>query len=107
MDEARREVMAELDNEWHTLRHGNPVPGLYPQTGIETVKVRGHSQVVGDKTITKYEIVVTDEGEVVGTYHVVAEEKLGDFSSGYGGDAEDDPEDDPEDDGDDAPGEDS
>jgi hypothetical protein len=83
MEEARREVMAELDNEWHTLRHGNPVPGLYPQTGIETVKVRGHSEVVGEKTITKYEIVVTDEGEVVGTYHVVAEEKLGDYSSGY------------------------
>lgn len=75
--------MAELDNEWHTLRHGNPVPGLYPQTGIEVVKVRGHSRVVGEKTVTTYEIVVTDEGEVVGRYHVVAEEKLGDYHSGY------------------------
>ena len=37
MEESKREVMAELDNEWHTLRLGNPVPGLYPQTGAEAI----------------------------------------------------------------------
>lgn len=45
MEEQRREVIRELDNEWHTLKHGNPVPGLYPQTGTELVKVRGSSRI--------------------------------------------------------------
>lgn len=83
MEESKREVMAELDNEWHTLRYGNPVPGLYPQTGAEVVKVRGSSTEVGDQVITTYEIVVMDEGRVVGTYKVVAEEELPDFVKGY------------------------
>jgi hypothetical protein len=69
-----REVLSELDNEWHLLRHGNPVPGLYPQTGAEMVKVRGSSRIEGDRSITRYEIVVSDEGTVVGRYWVVADE---------------------------------
>ena len=75
-EDSRREVLAELDSEWHTLRHGNPVPGLYPQTGAETVRVRGESHVHGDQTYTRYEIIVTDRGHVVGRYTVVAEEDL-------------------------------
>lgn len=83
-DEDRRELLSELDNEWHTLKHGNPVPGLYPQTGTETVKVRGSSRVENDRTITTYEVIVLDEGDVVGRYRVLAEERIGDFSVGYG-----------------------
>lgn len=82
-EDSRREIISELDNEWHTLRHGNPVPGLYPQTGTETVKVRGSSRVEDTKTITTYEIVVTDEGVVVGRYRVIAEETFGDYRTGY------------------------
>lgn len=73
-DARDRELLSELDNEWHTLKHGNPVPGLYPQTGAETVKVRGESRVENEKAITRYEIVVTDEGNMVGHYWIVAEE---------------------------------
>jgi hypothetical protein len=73
-DARDRELLSELDNEWHALKHGNPVPGLYPQTGAETVQVRGASRIEGEKAITRYEIVVTDEGVVVGQYWVVAEE---------------------------------
>ena len=73
-DSRDRELLSELDNEWHTLKHGNPVPGLYPQTGVEVAKVRGSSRIEGEKAITRYEIVVTDEGAVVGRYWVVAEE---------------------------------
>jgi hypothetical protein len=83
MEEQRREVISELDNEWHTLKHGNPVPGLYPQTGTEVVKVRGSSRIEDDQSITTYEIVVSDQGEVVGRYRVVAEEQLADYDSGY------------------------
>jgi hypothetical protein len=85
-DEERRELLSELDNEWHTLRHGNPVPGLYPQTGTEIAKVRGSSRVEGDRSITTYEIIVTERGEVVGRYRVVAEEAIADYDVGYGAD---------------------
>jgi len=83
MEDSRREVIMELDSEWHRLKYGNPIPGLYPQTGAEVVKVRGSSSVMEDRTVTRYEIVVTDQGKVVGTYKVVAEEALADYSSGY------------------------
>lgn len=86
-EEQHREVLSELDNEWHTLRHGNPVPGLYPQTGTETVKVRGSSRVEDDHTITTYEIIVTDAGTVIGRYRVLAEEQLADYRSGYQGES--------------------
>lgn len=78
-DESSREVLASLDNEWHEIKGWNPVPGLFPQTGAETVKVRGSSEEHGETTVTRYEIVVVDEGKVVGRYRVVAEEKLGDY----------------------------
>ncbi len=94
-DESRREILSELDNEWHTLKHGNPVPGLYPQNGTETVKVRGNSTVVENGTVTTYEIVVTDQGVVVGRYRVIAEETSGDYHSGYDGEDADDPGNDP------------
>lgn len=80
-----RELLSELDNEWHALKHGNPVPGLYPQTGTESVHVRGESHVDGEQTVTTYEIIVTDGGEVVGRYRVIAEEKLADYATGYSG----------------------
>ncbi len=83
----KQELLSELDNEWHTLKHGNPVPGLYPQTGTEIVRVRGESNVVGEQTVTTYEIVVTDGGEVVGRYRVIAEEKVADYATGYSGEA--------------------
>lgn len=83
MEEQRREVISELDNEWHTLKHGNPVPGLYPQTGTELVKVRGSSRIEEDQSITTYEIVVSDGGNVVGRYRVIAEEQLADYEAGY------------------------
>lgn len=82
-EDARRELISELDNEWHTLKHGNPVPGLYPQTGTEVVKVRGSSRVESDKTLTTYEIIVSDEGVVIGRYRVIAEETLADYRTGY------------------------
>lgn len=82
-EDARRELISELDNEWHTLKHGNPVPGLYPQTGTEVVKVRGSSRVETDKTLTTYEIIVSDEGAVIGRYRVIAEETLADYRTGY------------------------
>ncbi len=88
MEEQRREVISELDNEWHTLKHGNPVPGLYPQTGTELVKVRGSSRIEDDQSITTYEIVVSDGGTVVGRYRVIAEEQLADYEAGYGTDEE-------------------
>lgn len=78
-NESGKELLASLDNEWHEIKGWNPVPGLFPQSGAETVKVRGSSQEVGDKTVTRYEIVVLDEGSVVGHYRVVAEEFLGDY----------------------------
>lgn len=82
-DDQRREVLAELDNEWHTLRLGNPVPGLYPQTGTEVAKVRGSSRFEDGRTHTTYEIVVTSAGHVVGRYHVVADEIAADYTPGY------------------------
>ena len=88
-EEERRELLSELDNEWHTLKHGNPVPGLYPQNGTETVKVRGSSRIENERTITTYEIVITDSGEVVGRYRVIAEEKIADYGVGYGTDETD------------------
>jgi hypothetical protein len=87
MDESHREVISELDNEWHTLKHGNPVPGLYPQTGTEQVRVRGNSGVEDDRTVTTYEIIVTDGGEIMGRYRVIAEEALAEYSTGYGSEA--------------------
>jgi hypothetical protein len=89
-ESGRREILSELDNEWHTLTHGNPIPGLYPQTGTETVKVRGSSRIEGDQTITTYEVVVTDAGRVVGRYRVLAEETLADYTPGYREDTEED-----------------
>lgn len=88
MEEQRREVISELDNEWHTLKHGNPVPGLYPQTGTELVKVRGSSRIEAEQSITTYEIVVSDGGTVVGRYRVIAEEQLADYDAGYKTDEE-------------------
>jgi len=88
MEEQRREVISELDNEWHTLTHGNPVPGLYPQTGTELVKVRGSSRIEDDQSITTYEIVVSDGGTIVGRYRVIAEEQLVDYEAGYTTDEE-------------------
>lgn len=88
MEEQRREVISELDNEWHTLTHGNPVPGLYPQTGTELVKVRGSSRIEDDQSITTYEIVVSDGGTIVGRYRVIAEEQLVDYEAGYKTDEE-------------------
>lgn len=88
MEEQRREVISELDNEWHTLKHGNPVPGLYPQTGTELVKVRGSSRIEAQQSITTYEIVVSDGGTVVGRYRVIAEEQLADYDAGYKTDEE-------------------
>ncbi|MFA7566821.1 MAG: hypothetical protein WCY01_07315 [Alkalispirochaeta sp.] len=90
-EEQRRELISELDNEWNTLKHGNPIPGLYPQNGTETVKVRGTSWIEEDHTVTQYELVVTDAGKVVGRYRVLAEEVLADYSSGYSPSEDDDP----------------
>lgn len=87
-DEDHRELLSELDNEWHTLKHGNPVPGLYPQTGTEVVKVRGSSHLEDDRTVTTYEVIVSERGEVVGRYRVIAEEVLADYGVGYGADDE-------------------
>ena len=82
-EEGRQELLTSLDNEWHEIKSWNPVPGLFPQTGAETVKVRGTSEEVGDTTITRFEIVVLDDGEVVGHYKVVAEEKLGNYTDRF------------------------
>ncbi len=60
------------------------------QNGTETVKVRGESRVEGDRTLTQYEIVMTDGGVVVGRYRVLAEEVLADYRSGYTDGGEDD-----------------
>ncbi len=83
-DETTRELLAELDNEWHTLKHGNPVPGLYLQTGAETVRVRGHSEVIEEQIVTNYEILVLDEGKVIGKYTVRAEELADEVEESYG-----------------------
>jgi len=88
-EEDHKELLSELDNEWHTLKHGNPVPGLYPQTGTEVVKVRGSSRIEEDRTITSYEVIVTESGQVVGRYRVIAEEVLADYGVGYGSDESD------------------
>lgn len=69
-----KEVIANLDSGWHKLKHGNPIPSFYPQSGVENVMVRGSSEFVGELLVTNYEIVVTDDGKVVGTYTVRAEE---------------------------------
>ncbi len=82
-DESKRELLTELDNEWHTLKHGNPIPGLYIQTGAETVRVRGNSEVYGNHVVTSYEIVVLDEGKVIGTYTVRAEEDTDEVERSY------------------------
>jgi hypothetical protein len=82
-DLKENEVLAELNNEWNTLKLGNPIPGLYVQTGTEVVRVRGSSQVVGEVILTKYEIIITDNGKVVGSYHVTAEESAEDVERGY------------------------
>ncbi|HUX21678.1 MAG TPA: hypothetical protein VMW69_10605 [Spirochaetia bacterium] len=76
MDEKAKEVISNLNSEWHKLKHGNPIPSFYPQSGAETVMVRGASEIVGGLVVTNYEIVVTDEGEVVGTYTIRAEESV-------------------------------
>ena len=66
--------LPELDHRWKVLKKGNPIPGLYQPSGAELVKVRGTSNRLGNLIVTEYEIVVTDDGVVVGTYRVVAEE---------------------------------
>lgn len=76
MDNPGREIVSNLSSEWHKLRHGNPIPSFYPQSGAETVMIRGSSAVHGDLVVTDYEIVVSDAGEVVGRYTVHAEEEL-------------------------------
>lgn len=76
MDEKAKEVISNLNSEWHKLKHGNPIPSFYPQSGAETVMVRGSSEIIDGLVVTNYEIVVTDEGEVVGTYRVKAEERV-------------------------------
>ena len=76
MDEKSKEVISNLNSEWHKLRHGNPIPSFYLQSGAETVMVKGSSEILGDLVVTSYQIVVTDEGEVVGTYTVRAEESV-------------------------------
>ena len=76
MDEKAKEVISNLNSEWHRLKHGNPIPSFYPQSGAETVMVRGSSEIVEGRIVTTYEIVVTDEGEVVGSYTVRADERL-------------------------------
>ena len=84
-DESKRELLTELDDEWHTLKHGNPVPGLYVQTGAEIVRVRGSSSGHGDTVYTNYEIVVSDFDGVVGTYRVRAEEAIAKVEEGMAG----------------------
>lgn len=74
MDEDARELLAELDNEWNTLKLGSPIPGLYVQSGAETVRVKGTSVIKGSKVITEYTVVISDGGKVVGTYEVKATE---------------------------------
>lgn len=76
MEEKAREVISQLDSGWHRLKHGNPIPSFYPQSGAEVVMVKGSSEIVGGLVITNYQIVVSDEGEVVGTYTVRAEESV-------------------------------
>ena len=76
MNNTARELISHLTSEWHRLKHGNPIPSLYPQTGAEAVMVRGNSEVHGALVVTDYEIVVSDEGEVVGKYTVHAEESV-------------------------------
>ncbi len=76
MKNTGREVISNLSSEWHKLKHGNPIPSFYAQTGAETVMVRGSSQVHGGLVVTDYEIVVSDQGEVVGHYTVHAEESV-------------------------------
>jgi len=76
MEDKAREVISNLNSEWHRLKHGNPIPSFFPQSGAETVMVRGSSEIIDGLIITDYEIVVTDEGEVVGTYKVKAEERV-------------------------------
>lgn len=88
-EDEHRELLSELDNEWHTLKYGNPIPGLYPQTGTEVVKVRGSSHVDKDQTVTTYEVIVTEGGRVMGRYRVIAEEALADYGVGYNSDESD------------------
>lgn len=76
MEDKAKEVISNLNSEWHRLKHGNPIPSFFPQSGAETVMVRGSSEIIDGLIITDYEIVVTDEGEVVGTYKVKAEERV-------------------------------
>jgi ketosteroid isomerase-like protein len=68
--------LPRLDNEWHTLKHGNPVPGLYLQSGVETVRVRGSSKRTGKSYVTEYEIIVIDDGKVTAHYTVTAKENV-------------------------------
>jgi len=77
-----REIISNLSSEWHKLKHGNPIPSFYSQTGAEAVVVRGSSLVHGDLVVTDYEIVVSDQGEVVGRYTVHAEESVKHIKSG-------------------------
>jgi len=82
MDSTAKEVISSLGGEWRKLKHGNPIPSFYPQSGAETVMVRGSSEIHGSLVVTTYEIVVTDQGEVVGTYTVRAEEDLSHIHAG-------------------------
>ena len=74
MEKNSRELLTELDNEWHTLKLGSPIPGLYIQNGAETVKVKGSSVVRGTSVLTEYTVVISDRGKVIGTYKVEASE---------------------------------
>ncbi len=84
MKNPAKEIISSLSGEWHKLKHGNPIPGYYPQTGAETVLVRGTSEVHGGLVVTNYEVVVTDRGQVVGRYVVRAEESAARIRSSAG-----------------------
>jgi len=69
-----QELLPELDGKWKTLNFGSPIPGLYPQNGTEQVRIKGLTVKENDLIRTEYTIVISDQGNVIGTYHVVAEE---------------------------------
>jgi len=73
-NEEAREILPQLDDQWKTLKMGNPIPGLYPQHGAEQVRIKGRSITEGDIVRTEYTIVVSDQGKIIGTYKVTAEE---------------------------------
>jgi len=68
------EILPQLDDQWKTLKMGNPIPGLYPQHGAEVVRIKGSSITEGEIIRTEYTIVVSDQGKIIGTYKVIADE---------------------------------